>query len=76
MDTATRLHEAHAWAQRRFHEMLEAGVYGDPNAPETLDYIEAERRVDDMLRDAQWEQARDGLDLALGDHFVYPVAAR
>lgn len=82
MDTVTRLQAAHREAQRAFGDMIAANAYGDPEAPETRRYIEAERHVDTILEYAQWERAKAELDaliaadiigdpaLALGDHHV------
>lgn len=67
MDTMTAgfaLVRANIDAQRAFRDMLIAGVYGDPTATLTRAYVAAERRVDELLRDAQ------GRSLALGDHHV------
>lgn len=79
MDTA-ELQWANAIAQLRFKRMLDHGVYGDPTAPATVAYVAAERRVDDLLRNAQWERAKAELDatiaaetaaeLAAGDHYA------
>lgn len=77
MTTTDRLREANAEAQALFHAMLDANAYGDPDAPETRRYVEAERHVDTILEYAQWERAKAQLDaltaadLAAGDHFVY-----
>lgn len=74
MDTATRLFEANAAAQRRFHDMLVLGCYSDPDAPETRAYVAAERLVDSILVDAQWEKSQAELDaLAAGEHFLRPA---
>ena len=79
MDIPTRLFEAHTAAQHRFHEMLVAGCYSDPDDPRTKAYVAAERLVDSILVDAQWEKAKAELDrlqmadieeLARGDHFA------
>ena len=37
---------AHARAQRRFHEMAAAQVYGDPTDRRTRLYVQAERLID------------------------------
>src|SRR5687768_15062166 len=58
IDTAALLAEANAHAQRRFHAMLEAKTYSDPEAPETIAYIQAERIIDDLLGEAQWEASK------------------
>ena len=72
MDTATRLREAHAEAQSRFHEMFTAGVYGDPYHDLTRAYVAAERRVDDAIADAQWEVAKATMDaLQAADHEMH-----
>lgn len=82
MTTADRLREAHDEAQALFHAMLVSNAYGDPDAPETRRYVEAERHVDTILEYAQWERAKAEMDaliasdiigdpaLALGDHHV------
>ena len=68
-DTAIR----GAWgdAQSAFHAMIEAGVYSDPNAPETRAYVEAERALDVLLAGAQAIYARRDNPMD-GDHHVYP----
>ena len=73
MDTSTLLAQAHREAQRRFAEMLDAQAYGDPNHPLTLAYVSAERVVDAMLGDAQWERSKAELDaLQLADLLADP----
>lgn len=76
IDTAALLAEANAYAQRRFAAMLDAKTYSDPEAPETRAYVQAERVIDDLLGEAQWEKSKaefDALqtaDLAAGDHYA------
>lgn len=43
---AATLRRAHARAQRRFHEMAAAQVYGDPTDRRTRLYVQAERLID------------------------------
>jgi hypothetical protein len=65
-----------AWqeAQECFRAMLQAKVYGDPNAPETRAYNTAERHLDNLLADAQFARAQAALEDAIaGDHHVYPM---
>lgn len=77
MDTATRLHEAHEAAQIAFRAMLNARAYSDPGHPLTRAYVAAERLVDSILVDAQWEKARAEMDrLQAGDHFRYAEHVR
>jgi hypothetical protein len=72
--TADRIKAAWDEAQEAFHAMLEANVYGDPNAPETRSYVTAERHLDNLLADAQFAEVQAQLDAALaGDHHVYPM---
>lgn len=80
MDIATRLFEAHAAAQAAFHRMLVDGVFSDPDDERTKAYVAAERLVDSILVDAQWDKAKDALDALqaadndfAGDHHVYPA---
>jgi hypothetical protein len=71
IDTAALLAEANAHAQRRFHAMLEAKVFGDPENPLTRQYVLAERVVDDLLGEAQWEASKAAMDEAqAGDHYA------
>lgn len=79
MDITYRLYEAGTVAQHAFHEMLEARCYSDPDDPRTRAYVAAERLVDELLVEAQWEKAKAELDrlqaidieeLAKGDHFA------
>lgn len=63
------LTRAHERAQRRFHDMLEGKKYSDPKARETRLYVEAERLVDELLVNLQWEQAKAEMDrLQSSDH--------
>jgi hypothetical protein len=72
--TADRIKAAWDEAQEAFHAMLEAKVYGDPNAPETRAYNTAERHLDNLLADAQFARAQAALEDAIaGDHHVYPM---
>lgn len=47
---------AAAWdrAQVAFKAMLDAGVWGEPDAPETAAYTAAERELDRELAEARW----------------------
>jgi hypothetical protein len=80
VDIQQRLKDAHAEAQAAFHVMVDAKVYGNPNAPETRAYRTAERLVDVLIADAQWEVAESELAAVIaadpdfaGDHHVYPA---
>lgn len=77
MDTTDRIRQANDEAQARFRTMLDAGTLADPNAPETRAYVSAERTMDALIVDAQWERSKAALDAlqaaddrSLGDHFV------
>ena len=77
---AGRLAYANELAQLAFHEMLVNKTFSDPDATETLLYVAAERAVDELLVDAQWEKAKAELDRLQsidadfeGDHHVYPA---
>ena len=75
MTTKDDIVEAWDKAQTAFKAMIDAGTYGDPNAPETQAYTEAEREVDHRLAEARWEWRENYGDLkedALSDHHVYP----
>lgn len=56
-----------AWdkAQLAFRAMLTAGVYGDPKAPETRAYTEAERALDWELLQARWERSKAEMDVLI-----------
>ena len=69
MTTKDDIVEAWDKAQTAFKAMIDAGTYGDPNAPETQAYTEAEREVDHRLAEARWA-FRNAAD---GDHHVYPA---
>jgi hypothetical protein len=71
--SADRIKAAWNEAQEAFHDMLDANVYGDPNAPETRAYVTAERHLDNLLADAQFAEVQAQLDAALSDHYVYPA---
>lgn len=78
MTTEQRLAAAHTAAQRAFGAMMRTRSFSDPDAPETKAYVAAERLVDSILVDAQWEKAKaelDRLQMAdleeMGDHFRY-----
>jgi hypothetical protein len=72
--SADRIKAAWNEAQEAFHAMLDANVYGDPNAPETRAYNTAERHLDNLLADAQFARAQAALEDAIaGDHHVYPM---
>ncbi len=72
---------ANRLAQRAFHTMLVAGCHGDPEDSRTRAYVAAERLVDELLADAQWEKSkaamdelqRADLDAEKSDHHVYPA---
>lgn len=78
MDTdLAAIEAAHAEAQQRFAAMVRANAYADPQAPETIAYIRAERHVDDLLANAQWEASQRALAEAFrGDHYIRPVVLR
>lgn len=74
MDTEARIEAAWQEAQQAFRAMLDAKVYGDPNAPETRAYSTAERHLDNLLADAQFAEVQAQLENAIaGDHHVYPM---
>lgn len=72
MDTATRLVRANDAAQAAFHDMLTEGVFPDPEHPLTRRYVAAERLVDSILVDAQWERSKAELDVAIAEHYLFP----
>lgn len=54
-DTATVAMKAHQRAQRRFHEMVVAASYGDPNDRRTRLYVEAERLLNRLnVESPEW----------------------
>lgn len=72
----TAIEQANAEAQRAFRAMLEARAVADPDAPETRAYTAAERRLDYLIAEARWEQAKSELDELIaadeGNHFAWP----
>ena len=62
MTTKERIADAWDQAQGAFRAMLDAGVYADPDAVETMTYIAAERYLDGLLIEARWGRSRAALD--------------
>lgn len=56
------LDRAHARAQRRFRAMVDHHAFPIPSAPETRLYVQAERLVDALIDEAQWEQVKAEMD--------------
>lgn len=56
------LERAHARAQRRLHVMVERRTFSDWSARETRLYVQAERLVDSLLVEADWERSKAELD--------------
>jgi hypothetical protein len=68
---AAALNLVNAWtyAQQCFVAMLDARSYDDPQAPETLAYIAAERAIDELLVEMQGRRAFAETDAVLsGDN--------
>lgn len=76
MTDTIAIEQANAEAQRAFRAMLDAHVVADPDAPETRAYTACERRLDLLIAEARWEQAKSELDELIaadeGNHFVWP----
>lgn len=82
MDITERIRQANAEAQERFRTMLAAGTLADPDAVETRAYTSAERTLDHLILDAQFDAvmgtfghciADEVPDVDLGNHFVFPA---
>jgi hypothetical protein len=65
--TTARIKAAWDEAQDAFHAMIDANVYGDPNAEETRAYVTAERHLDNLLADAQFAEVQAQLEYALAE---------
>lgn len=74
VDAAT-VERANAEAQARFRAMLDAGTLAQPDAPETMGYVRAERVVDALIGDAQWEAAQAAIEALRAEDQADALAA-